>query len=225
MPRTVIYDLKGAFGTLRKINALYDVNDESSPPQALWYAYAYAEPSLFLSSHASFLFMTFIRTKTKIIILSIRHRATTIHRAPALPESPYTQSLNAGQTPPRLTPSSVRFFSDYSRVFYHPRSVVQLHEHELHSSIAPFERHATGEELFAALDREHDLLDRDLRPFVEEADHMQAVQVFAGFDDAWGGFAGRYVERVRDEYGKVPLWVWGLQERMGGVTRVSFEKK
>jgi hypothetical protein len=37
MPRTVIYDLKGAFGTLRKINALYDVNDESSPPQALWY--------------------------------------------------------------------------------------------------------------------------------------------------------------------------------------------
>jgi hypothetical protein len=36
MPRTVIYDLKGAFGTLRKINALYDVNDESAPPQALW---------------------------------------------------------------------------------------------------------------------------------------------------------------------------------------------
>lgn len=36
MPRTVIYDLKGAFGTLRKINALYDVNDESTPPQALW---------------------------------------------------------------------------------------------------------------------------------------------------------------------------------------------
>ncbi|KAK3302258.1 tubulin domain-containing protein [Chaetomium strumarium] len=183
MPRTVIYDLKGAFGTLRKINALYDVNEESSPPQALW------------------------------------HGATTIHRAPALPESAYTQSLNAGLPPPRPTPSSVRFFSDYARVFFHPRSVVQLHEHELHSSIAPFERHAAGEELFAALDREHDLLDRDLRPFVEEADHMQGVQVFAGFDDAWGGFASRYVERVRDEYGKVPVWVWGLQERMGGVAR------
>lgn len=40
MPRTVIYDLKGAFGTLRKINALYDVNDDTTdnpaPPQALW---------------------------------------------------------------------------------------------------------------------------------------------------------------------------------------------
>lgn len=35
MPRTVIYDLKGGFGSLRKINALYDVQDDR-PPQALW---------------------------------------------------------------------------------------------------------------------------------------------------------------------------------------------
>lgn len=47
MPRTVIYDLKGAFGTLRKLNALYDVNDESTPPQALWYGTPWPQ----LSSH------------------------------------------------------------------------------------------------------------------------------------------------------------------------------
>lgn len=35
-PRTVIYDLKGGFGSLRKLNALYEVVDEK-PPQALWY--------------------------------------------------------------------------------------------------------------------------------------------------------------------------------------------
>lgn len=35
MPRTVIYDLKGGFGSLRKINALYDVM-EDKPPEALW---------------------------------------------------------------------------------------------------------------------------------------------------------------------------------------------
>ncbi|KAK4106381.1 tubulin nucleotide-binding domain-like protein [Parathielavia hyrcaniae] len=191
MPRTVIYDLKGAFGTLRKINALYDVNDDqSTPAQALWQG----QP--------------------------------TIHRSPPIPESPYTASLNAGLPPPRLHPAAVRYFSDYSRVFYHPRSVVPLSEHDATSTgtgtaVGPFaERgHAAGEDLFAALDREHDLLDRDLRPFVEEADCMQAVQVFAGFDDAWGGFASRYVERVRDEYGKVGVWVWGLQAGVGGVSR------
>ncbi|KAK4044733.1 tubulin domain-containing protein [Parachaetomium inaequale] len=184
MPRTVIYDLKGAFGTLRKINALYDVNDESGPPQALWQA------------------------------------PPTIHQtSPALPLSPYLAALNASLPPSRPQPSQIRFFSDYSSLFYHPRSIVQLHEHEVNSSIAPFERHATGEELFADLDREHDLLDRDLRPFVEEADCMQGVQVFAGVDDAWGGFAARYVERVRDEYGKVGVWVWGVQQPVGGVAR------
>jgi len=37
-PRTVIYDLKGGFGSLRKINALYDI-DEPTVPDNLWYNY------------------------------------------------------------------------------------------------------------------------------------------------------------------------------------------
>ena len=189
MPRTVIYDLKGAFGTLRKINALYDINDDDDAatlPQALWSG------------------------------------RTTVQTTAPIPESPYQTALNSGLAPAKPTPDQVRFFSDFSRVFYHPRSVVQLAEHDINSTIAPFERFATGEELFADLDREHDLLDRDLRPFVEEADQMQAVQVFGGIDDAWGGFASRFVERVRDEYGKVGVWVWGGQSSMAGVGRVSF---
>ena len=35
MPRTVIYDLKGGFGSLRQINSLYEIEDDK-PPQALW---------------------------------------------------------------------------------------------------------------------------------------------------------------------------------------------
>ena len=34
-PRTLIYDLKGGFGSLRKINALYEV-EEPATPQGLW---------------------------------------------------------------------------------------------------------------------------------------------------------------------------------------------
>ena len=113
----------------------------------------------------------------------------------------------------------MRFWSDYSRVYYHPRSVVQLNEYEVNSSLMPFERWATGQDLFRSLDREHDLVDRDLRPFVEEADQMQGIQVLAGFDDAWGGFAAEYLERLRDEYGKTPVWVWGLQDSFRGVAR------
>jgi len=84
----------------------------------------------------------------------------------------------------------------------------------------PFEKWASGEDLFSELDKEHDLLDRDLRPFVEEADQMQGIQIMASLDDAWGGFASRYLERMRDEYGKTVLWVWGPQEGVLGVPRV-----
>lgn len=37
LPRTVIYDLKGGFGSLRKINPLYDATSNSAPAAAsLW---------------------------------------------------------------------------------------------------------------------------------------------------------------------------------------------
>ncbi|KAL2164364.1 hypothetical protein VTH06DRAFT_3580 [Thermothelomyces fergusii] len=207
MPRTVIYDLKGAFGTLRKVNALYEVGDDN-PVDAASLIWQGAPP-------------------------------TRIQAAPPVPLSPYQAALEANLPPRRPHASEIRFFSDYARVFYHPRSVVPLVERDVTPAPGPaptpasgpapsqpspaassfFDRHATGEELFADLDREHDLLDRDLRPFAEEADCMQGVQVLAGFDDAWGGFAGRYVERVRDEYGKVAVWVWGLHGPVRGLPR------
>ena len=37
-PRTVIYDLKGGFGTLRRYNALYELSEDSTAGQGLWYA-------------------------------------------------------------------------------------------------------------------------------------------------------------------------------------------
>jgi hypothetical protein len=36
-PRTVIYDLKGGFGTLRKHNALYELTEDAMAGQGLWY--------------------------------------------------------------------------------------------------------------------------------------------------------------------------------------------
>jgi Misato Segment II tubulin-like domain len=35
-PRTVIYDLKGGFGSLRKYNALYALSEESPASSRLW---------------------------------------------------------------------------------------------------------------------------------------------------------------------------------------------
>ncbi|KAI9802066.1 MAG: mtDNA inheritance, partitioning of the mitochondrial organelle [Piccolia ochrophora] len=175
-PRTLIYDLKGGFGTLRKINALYELNNESSPSPSLW------------------------------------DGPSSTQKQPVIEESPYQRSLNQGLQPPSLSTSTVRYWSDFNRVFYHPRSIVQLNDYELNSSLLPFERWNLGEELFDSLDKEHDLIDRDLRPFAEECDQLQGLQIITEADNAWGGFAGRYLDRLRDEFGKLTLWVWALQD-------------
>lgn len=142
-----------------------------------------------------------------------------VHKQQSLEANAYQQSLDSGSQPPQLTTSTVRYWSDFSRVFFHPRSLVQLYDFELNSTTMPFERFGMGSELFSVLDREHELVDRDWRPFAEEADQMQGIQVFTSVDDAWGGFASSYIESLRDEYPKTCIWVWGLQNPMLDITR------
>jgi Tubulin domain len=127
-------------------------------------------------------------------------------------QHPYQRSLDQGLDPPELSTETVRYWSDFNRVFYHPRSIIQLNEFELNSVLMPFEKWNTGEELFISLDKEHDLLDRDLRLFAEESDQLQALQIITGVDNAWGGFATRYLERLKDEFGKTSIWIWGLED-------------
>ncbi|KZF24059.1 tubulin nucleotide-binding domain-like protein [Xylona heveae TC161] len=175
-PRTVIYDLKGGFGSMRKINALYEMEDEPGLQQGLW------------------------------------DGGKAIQRDPTIEKSDYQRSLDEGLPPPPLTTETVRYWSDFNRVFYHPRSIVQLNDYELNSKLMPFENWDMGEELFSSLDKEHDLLDRDLRPFAEECDQLQGLQLITSADDAWGGFASRYLDKIRDEYGKTSVWVWAIED-------------
>ncbi|RDW90120.1 misato family protein [Aspergillus mulundensis] len=175
-PRTLIYDLKGAFGTLRKNNALYELTEDLAPGQGLWDGK---------------------KVQQQLV---------------PIPQSAYQKSLDTGIPAPQLSSETVRFWSDYNRVFYHPRSIVQLNDYELNSRIMPFEDWSLGEELFNELDKEHDLLDRDVRPFAEECDQLRALQIFTSSDDAWGGFTARYVDRLVDEYGKKAVLVWAIED-------------
>ncbi|KAL2399119.1 Protein dml1 [Exophiala dermatitidis] len=185
-PRTIIYDLKGGFGTLRKFNALYDnQHDSGEVVRGLW------------------------------------DGATSTQQEPAIEPTEYQKRLDLGLPTSQLQDSDVRYWSDFNRVFFHPRSIVHVNEYELNSQIMPFENWHAGSDLFDSLTREFDLLDRDIRPFTEECDHMQGFQVFTGADDAWGGFAAKYLEHLRDEYGKISMWTWGIED----ASRVSRQKQ
>ena len=128
--------------------------------------------------------------------------------------------LDAGLPTSQITADQVRYWSDFNRVFYHPRSIVQLNEYELNSQLMPFESYDVGQDLFSSLNKDSDLLDRDVRPFVEECSQLDALQIFTSLDDAWGGFSSLFAESLQDEYGKTAVWLWG-QEDGARVSRVS----
>ncbi len=140
----------------------------------------------------------------------------SVLKSPRIPQSEYQRATfdDISIAPPKLRTETVRYWSDYNRILYHPRSMIQINDYDLNPSLLPFERWETGEELFSNMDQEVDLLDRDLRPWAEECDALQGIQVICGGDDAWGGFAAKYVERVRDEFGKMALWVWAEETGM-----------
>ncbi|MCJ1361937.1 mtDNA inheritance, partitioning of the mitochondrial organelle [Acarospora aff. strigata] len=179
-PRTLIYDLKGGFGSLRKINALYEVQEEQELPKGLW------------------------------------DGNVVVQKQSSIEQNEYLKSLEEGLPAPSLSTEMVRYWSDFNRVYYSPKSIVQLNDFDLNSRLMPFERWDVGEDLFGDLDREHDLLDRDLRPFAEECDQIQGLQVMTAVDDAWGGFAARYIDRIRDDFGKTSIWVWALEDGKNG---------
>ncbi|KAK4696477.1 hypothetical protein P7C71_g1441, partial [Lecanoromycetidae sp. Uapishka_2] len=160
-PRTLIYDLKGGFGGMRKWGGLYD-QQQLGDVQPVEQASGVWDGSI------------------------------AVHTDPQIPQSEYQRGLDEdSSTPTNLTTETVRYWSDFNRVFYHPRSVVQINDYELSSSLTPFEKWECGEELFVKMDRDADLLDRDVRAWAEECDHLQGLQVFTSGDDAWGGFASR----------------------------------
>ncbi|KAL9103684.1 MAG: hypothetical protein Q9163_001278 [Psora crenata] len=191
-PRTLIYDLKGGFGGLRKWGGLYDqqlsLDDgtQQAGENGVWYG------------------KVLLQEETRI------------------PRSEYQRSLEQDDHPPQKpTKETVRYWSDYNRIYYHPRSIIQLNDYELSSSLLPFEKWEMGEELFRNIQRQEDILDRDLRQWAEECDHMQGIQVLAGADDAWAGFAASYVEALRDEFGKSAVLVWGVGEEEGKGSRAK----
>jgi hypothetical protein len=175
----LIYDLKGAFGSMKKISALYEAEDDRNilEQTGVW-------PS-----------------------------KPIVQRSEPIPQSAYQHHLDSGLEPPPLSTSTVRYWSDYSRVFYHPKSIVQLSEFDVNDKLMPFEKWEVGMDLFEKLEREVDLVDRDLRPLIEECDSLQALQIMTGVDDAWGGWASGWIERLRDEYGKLSIWTWGVGDQ------------
>jgi hypothetical protein len=188
LPRTLIYDFKPAFGTLARINAL-DTALTGDPADAeLW-----------------------------------NGPVKTIQAGARVEASPYATALEEGTEGVKPTVATTKYFADFASTFFHPRSLRPLTSPYPSTANAAatssssqkggpppqFSSFSHGSELFSTYDADGDAMDTDVRSWMEEADAPQGIQFFSSTHDAWGGFATKYMEQLRDEYPKLSIWFYG----------------
>jgi len=110
-------------------------------------------------------------------------------------------------TVPPLRASEVRYWSDYNRVYYLPRSIHKLPD------LADWEITGGdwqgGKATFLRYDSENALMDDSFRLFVEECDAFQGLQLCTD-NASFGSFANSFLTAFRDEFPKHPTLMFSV---------------
>ncbi|KAI0072181.1 tubulin nucleotide-binding domain-like protein [Panus rudis PR-1116 ss-1] len=137
------------------------------------------------------------------------------YRQQRISKSRYQEKLDAGEEDEDAaeakvtghTTTDMRFWSDYSRVFYHPRSLQRLPDLADYDDVEG--DWMSSQEAFAKHDEDHDFLEGDFRFFVEECDHLQGIQL-TNDTGTFGGFTHSLLTSIRDEVPKLPTLTFSL---------------
>ncbi|CAO3655803.1 unnamed protein product [Mucor hiemalis] len=181
-PRALIYDLKGGFGSMQKYNKLFASGDDGS--NNTW-----------------------------------DQGLNRIDRS--VPKSQYQHELDRmeAENDPNVNlnvlqqlDQSVNNWSDYNRIYYHPRSINPIVTHQMDNEITPFDSYTIGREAYRENEKEMDIFEDNFRFFVEECDSLQGFQIFTDVDDGFGGFTEGLLNNIRDEFLKTPIMTYGLSD-------------
>ncbi|ETS65293.1 hypothetical protein PaG_00016 [Moesziomyces aphidis] len=223
-PRAVIFEIEQEFGALAKLNALYD----SFPPDS-------TDRNVALDSLQSW-------GAEAQVIASQRIRKSAYQRRLELEdqgidpgssddeaEARGADGEHAAATPPqakqrRKQSRMHRFWSDYSRTYFHAKSLVSVggeltapmlgsynsaESPEANDGRVRFETFSQGAAHFDELEKRSEVLDTNLRWFAEDADLLQGFQYTIGTSDAFGGLGAKYLENLVDEFPKITHLVFG----------------
>ncbi|EEB88883.1 hypothetical protein MPER_13092 [Moniliophthora perniciosa FA553] len=122
-------------------------------------------------------------------------------RQEAIPDHPYQTKLLEGESgigESTFITQNVKFWSDFNRVYYHPRSIQMLPD-------IPDWQDAEGDWIhghnsFTHFAEETDVMETSMRLFLEECDAFQVINETAAF----GSFTHSLLSTFHDELSKAP---------------------
>ncbi|KAI4327486.1 hypothetical protein L6164_019940 [Bauhinia variegata] len=104
--------------------------------------------------------------------------------------------------------NSVQFWTDYSKVHYHPQSLYELSGAWM--DVEKFDNYGSGRDAFSWASYGEEISDR-LRFFVEECDHIQGIQFIVDDSGGFSAVAADYMENIADEYSNTPVLLYAVR--------------
>ncbi|CAB5205145.1 unnamed protein product [Rhizophagus irregularis] len=191
-PRLLLYDLKGGFGSLKKINKLYEESPgKNELHESTWNGRSETHAQMPYSKN---IYLQHLENEEELVSTEETENKMKIE----------TEDFKLDET--------VQFWSDFNRMYYHPKSVNTMMQYQFEDEFMPFDIFSYGKNAFLAHEKELDSFDENFRFFVEECDAIQGFQVYTSIIDGFGGFACSFLEQLRDEYPKTAIWSFGITE-------------
>lgn len=178
----MIYDLKDGFGSLQKYNRLFSGTDDDN--NVLW-----------------------DQGINKV------DRGTSKHQyQQELDRMENENDINMNTSVITDLDRTVNNWSDYNRIYYHPRTINPITTHQIDDAVSPFDTYVIGRQAYRDNEKEMDIFDENFRFFVEECDSLQGFQILTDIDDGFGGFTEGLLNDIRDEFGKTSVLTYGLSD-------------
>ncbi|CAN6334713.1 unnamed protein product [Urochloa humidicola] len=117
--------------------------------------------------------------------------------------------------------NGVKFWTDYSKVQYHPQSLYELYGSW--TDFDKFDNYGTAREVVSEWSQMEELNER-LRFFVEECDRIQGIQFIVDDSGGFSSVAAQYLESIADEYTNTPILLYCVREPVShGSSRNKYE--
>lgn len=104
--------------------------------------------------------------------------------------------------------SDVQYWTDFSKVHYHPQSLYELNG--LWMNNVEFDNYGIGRDIFSGGLRGEEISER-LRFFIEECDHIQGFQFIVDDSGGFSAIAADFLESIADEYTNTPVLLYTVR--------------
>ncbi|KAI3500508.1 hypothetical protein L1887_36330 [Cichorium endivia] len=189
-PRLISVDIQGSLGSMSSHGTLYNQSSSLSSNIPTWNGNVSTQAS---KPHNKNLFLQRLYDEGKEIVTNTNGDSKS--------EILDTDVVNSLE-------DSVQFWTDYSKVHYHPKSLFELNG----SWVDPkeFNNYGIGKNTVSE-GQQGDEINERLRSFIEECDHVQGIQFIVDDSGGFSGVSASILESIADDYTNVPVLLYSVR--------------